>query len=99
VATLSSAFTAAVNKSGPPELITAGPYQRIRHPSYLAMLIVVAASTILLNSVWCAVAGVALVVPAYLYRIHCEEMILRKQFGAKFDKYTGDRWKIMPFVH
>lgn len=55
------------------ELITIGPYRRVRHLMYTAALVSLPALALILRSVGGAVLGIALLAPALWLRIHEEE--------------------------
>jgi protein-S-isoprenylcysteine O-methyltransferase Ste14 len=79
-------------------LVTGGVYNRIRHPSYLGLLV---------NSLGWSLAfrsGVgllltALTIPPLLARIRAEERLLRTQFGGEYDAYRARTWRLIPGVY
>ena len=79
-------------------LVTNGIYGRIRHPSYLGLLV---------NSLGWALAlrsGVgllltALLIPPLLARIRAEEALLHTQFGAEYDAYRGRTSRLIPWLY
>jgi protein-S-isoprenylcysteine O-methyltransferase Ste14 len=79
-------------------LVTDGIYGRIRHPSYLGLLV---------NSLGWALAfrsGVgllltALLIPPLLARIRAEEALLRTHFGDKYDDYRGRTSRLVPGLY
>jgi protein-S-isoprenylcysteine O-methyltransferase Ste14 len=79
-------------------LVTSGVYGRIRHPSYLGLLI---------NSLGWALAfrsgiGVLLtllLIPLLLARISSEEKLLRVQFGDEYNDYCARRWRLIPGMY
>jgi protein-S-isoprenylcysteine O-methyltransferase Ste14 len=78
--------------------VTNGIYGRIRHPSYLGLLV---------NSLGWALAfrsGVgllltALLIPPLLARIRAEEALLRTHFGDKYDDYRGRTSRLVPGLY
>ena len=79
-------------------LVTNGIYGRIRHPSYLGLLV---------NSLGWALAfrsgvGVlltALLIPPLLARIRAEEALLHAQFGAEYDAYRSRTSRLIPWLY
>jgi protein-S-isoprenylcysteine O-methyltransferase Ste14 len=79
------------------ELVRTGPYRRLRHPIYTAMLGMFAGTTIA-SGQYHALVGVAVLIVAYLRKTRLEEEILRKTFGADFEAYYRDSWALVPYV-
>jgi protein-S-isoprenylcysteine O-methyltransferase Ste14 len=77
------------------ELVRTGPYQRLRHPIYTA-LIGMCVGTALVDGQLHAVVGVALVVLAYWRKIGMEEANMRAAFGAHYDEYRRQTWGAIP---
>ena len=79
-------------------LVTSGVYGRIRHPSYLGLLV---------NALGWALAfrsGVglllaALLVPPLVARMDAEEALLRAQFGAEYDDYRSRTSRLIPGLY
>jgi protein-S-isoprenylcysteine O-methyltransferase Ste14 len=79
-------------------LVTTGPYARIRHPSYLGLL---------LNSLGWGLAfrsgaGIlltALLVPPLLARMGAEEKLLHAHFGDAYESYRARTARLIPGVY
>ncbi len=78
-------------------LVTGGAYSWLRHPIYLAFLLMLVATGLLIS------AGIKLILPALLYlggselRIATEEDELAKRFPEDFAQYRGrTRWRYLP---
>lgn len=70
------------------ELATEGPYAIVRHPLYMANLMIFAGIALAANNV-VATAFIAVTVGvAYWLAIRYEERHLREQFGAAYDEYA-----------
>jgi protein-S-isoprenylcysteine O-methyltransferase Ste14 len=80
-------------------IVTAGPYRVVRHPGYLAQLVVLTAGCALasLNLWLVALIGPPLVA-AYAYRIQAEERMLASQFGEAYQGYRSRTWRLFPGV-
>ncbi|HUJ40689.1 MAG TPA: isoprenylcysteine carboxylmethyltransferase family protein [Candidatus Acidoferrales bacterium] len=79
-------------------LVTTGVYGRIRHPSYLGILV------LLLGWALAFRAGVGvllavLMIPPLAARIHSEERLLGEQFGAEYEAYRRRTWRLIPGVY
>ena len=70
-------------------LVKSGPFARVRHPIYLAMLLLLAALGLGLGHI----AGLLVAIPVFLVgtaiRVHEEERLLRQQFGRAYDDYAS----------
>jgi protein-S-isoprenylcysteine O-methyltransferase Ste14 len=79
-------------------LVTTGIYRRIRHPSYLGMLLTA------LGWVFGFRSGVglllfALMIPPLLSRIHAEERLLAEQFGEEYRRYVNRTRRLIPGIY
>lgn len=72
-------------------------YGWIRHPSYTAMMIVILAYAITTHSLWVGVAGMGVAWFGFQYRIHHEEIALKKQFGEAYEGYRGRTGMWLPW--
>ena len=79
------------------ELIRSGPYRKLRHPIYTAM-VGMCIATALVSGELHAAAGVALMVAAYVRKIRLEERLLRDLFGAAYADYCRNSWALVPGV-
>jgi protein-S-isoprenylcysteine O-methyltransferase Ste14 len=79
------------------ELITMGPYARIRHPTYTgAILLTIGMALVFLNVLLMAAA--ALVVAVANYRARKEERLLASPegFGAEYRQYMARTGRFLP---
>jgi protein-S-isoprenylcysteine O-methyltransferase Ste14 len=95
---LGSAFTVdvAINKNV--NLKTDGIYERIRHPSYLGMLLVVTGFSATMCSLYSFLVLVVPVFIAIVYRISVEEKVLINEFGNCYSMYMESTKKIIPGI-
>jgi len=77
------------------ELVRSGPYRKLRHPIYTAV-IGMCAGTALVSGRTHALLGVLLVLAAYWRKVHMEEDNLRTAFGDRYDDYRRDTWGAVP---
>jgi len=83
------AFTPHVKVEAKQKLATAGIYALVRHPSYLGLMLSYLGIAVLFSSKIGALALVALVLPAVIFRIKKEEELLSNRFGEAWKKYAG----------
>jgi protein-S-isoprenylcysteine O-methyltransferase Ste14 len=77
------------------ELVRSGPYRRLRHPIYTAMLGMFV-GTAIASSQYHALLGVALLFVAYLRKTRLEEEILSQTFGDEYTAYRRGSWRLVP---
>jgi protein-S-isoprenylcysteine O-methyltransferase Ste14 len=78
-------------------LVTTGPYRRVRHPIYTAML-TMAIGTALVSGRVHALVGVVVMAGAYARKIPLEERVLAGEFGDEFARYRGASAALVPWV-
>ena len=79
-------------------VVTTGPYELIRHPGYLAGILVMAASGVSLCSWLAAALLVACTVPYLLYRTVAEDRLLQAQLPGYRDYAARVRWRLIPGI-
>lgn len=93
---LGPAFTRTLTEGGR-TLVECGPYRVVRHPGYLAALLVLPAHAFLAAGRPLALAAVlALLGAAYARRIPVEEALLARRFGAAWTAYAGRTARLVP---
>jgi protein-S-isoprenylcysteine O-methyltransferase Ste14 len=79
-------------------VITTGPYRRIRHPGYLAGIVIIVASGIALGS-WLATAILVVCgLPFLLRRAITEDRVLQAQLPGYRDYAAKVRWRVLPGI-
>ncbi len=96
---LGSAFTVDVAVNNEAKLKTDGIYERIRHPSYSGVLLVVVGFASVMSSIYSFLVFVVPVFIAIIYRIRVEENLLNKEFGDSYLKYAEDTKKLIPGIY
>ena len=96
---LGAFYTRTLRTSEQQHLITSGPYQVVRHPGYIAdILMWLGAGAATAN--WIApVFFVAPMIGAYWYRIQAEEAMLAATFPQEYPGYAGHTWRLVPFLY
>ena len=81
------------------DLVTTGPYRRLRHPSYTAALLLFGG--IGLGQANIASVAVAFVLPAaaYSYRIAVEETEMRRVLGVRYEQFASTRQRLIPWIY
>jgi protein-S-isoprenylcysteine O-methyltransferase Ste14 len=98
VAVLGRRFSGLVAIQPGHELVTTGLYSRIRHPSYLGLLISALGWGLAFNTA----VGVLLAllnIPPLLARMNAEERLLSSEFGAAYDAYRAHTARLIPGVY
>jgi protein-S-isoprenylcysteine O-methyltransferase Ste14 len=80
------------------ELVTSGPFSRVRHPIYLAMLLQMLALTLATGHWGSLVLSLPLFVIGTGIRVREEERLLRTAFGPAYDAYAGRVRRFVPGV-
>jgi protein-S-isoprenylcysteine O-methyltransferase Ste14 len=78
-------------------LITSGTYQVVRHPLYLAGLLIFVGTQIYLQNTWSWIL-LLLMVPTIMIRISLEEKRLIKKFGRKYQEYKQRTKALFPLI-
>jgi protein-S-isoprenylcysteine O-methyltransferase Ste14 len=79
-------------------LVTDGLYRRVRHPSYLGMVILMVGWALVFRS-WIGLGLAALTVPILIARMNAEEALLGSQFGDAYAIYKARSWRLIPWVY
>ena len=96
---LGKSFTVDVAITNAAELKTDGIYERVRHPSYLGLLLIVVGFSAAMNSFY---SFLVLPVPVFMaisYRIFVEEKLLINEFGDSYIKYKAETKKLIPGIY
>jgi protein-S-isoprenylcysteine O-methyltransferase len=97
--TLGEFFTRTLVTFDDQALVVHGPYRRLRHPGYLARLLVFVPGLLILsgNALYAALAA-GLYIEVYRRRTGAEEAMLLARFGAAYAAYRRRTWRLVPFV-
>jgi protein-S-isoprenylcysteine O-methyltransferase Ste14 len=79
------------------ELVRSGPYRRIRHPIYTAIIGMYVGPAVMIGEMHSLLA-VAIIIAAYWRKVGLEEHVLREEFGATYDDYARHSWAVIPPV-
>jgi len=92
-------FTAQVQIQADHELIKAGPYRYIRHPSYLGILILALGLGIALANWISLLLCIVLPFIGIMRRIRVEDKALEKYFGKQYQDYRKSTWAFIPYIY
>jgi len=96
---LRKAFTVDVSFSEGQELKSDGLYKRIRHPSYLGLLLILFGLSLGMGNIW---SVIVVTIPMFLtinYRIIVEERLLCSEFGESYSQYKSRTRRLIPGVY
>lgn len=99
IQTLGKHFTVAVKTQATQQLIKDGPYQIIRHPSYLGAYLAIVGSAVLLQAYYSIAFATVTMFLTYIYRITVEENTLINHFGNRYKEYQTETKKLIPFIY
>ena len=98
IRTLGKHFTATVTLTNDHQLVKAGPYQWVRHPSYLGAFMAIVGCPVFLNAHWAILLAMLSMTLAYYLRIGVEEKMLSSYFGKEYQDYKKGTKRIIPFI-
>jgi protein-S-isoprenylcysteine O-methyltransferase Ste14 len=81
------------------ELVTTGPYRYVRHPLYLAFLLMLTSTGLLSSNWFIGVVGVLLIASITVVRIPAEETLLSQRFGERYREYRQRTRALLPVPH
>ncbi len=98
ILSLGRSFTVDVAITDSAVLKTDGIYQRIRHPSYLGLLLIVTGFAFTMSSLNSFLVFVVPVFLAIAYRITVEEKVLLSEFGEQYLEYKSRTRRVIPGI-
>jgi protein-S-isoprenylcysteine O-methyltransferase len=96
IGTLGRNFTVQVRAQSSQQVVTAGPYRYIRHPSYAGGLLAAMGIALALGNWFGLALVVAVLTIAFAYRIAVEEQALASALGAPYIAYMRKTWRVIP---
>ena len=79
-----------------PELVTTGPYRRVRHPIYSGIILAMIGTTIAVSLYW--LVAVLLIGAYFVYSAFNEERVMAGQFPDSYPEYKRSTKMLIPFV-
>jgi protein-S-isoprenylcysteine O-methyltransferase Ste14 len=77
------------------QLVSTGPYTRLRHPIYTGMLLGIAGTALAVGE-WRGLAAFVLLLTNYVIKARQEERILSQKFGPAFQEYERRTGFLIP---
>ncbi len=99
IVTLGRAFSANVALRPGQRLKRSGLYSVVRHPSYLGLELCLLACALHARTWACFAVDIVPPTLAVLYRIHVEEIALRRAFAADYEDYSRSTKRLIPGVY
>jgi protein-S-isoprenylcysteine O-methyltransferase Ste14 len=96
--TLGRYFTFTVQTSGDQPVISDGPYRLVRHPSYVALLLIFMALGLFIGNWWSLACLTAAVAGGLVVRIRVEERALLHNLGDGYRDYAATHKRLVPFI-
>lgn len=97
--TLGKFFRITVMLHDDHQLITSGPYSKLRHPAYAGLLLTVIGFGIALGNPIGFIVSFVLSSVAIIYRIITEEIVLLDEFGDEYKEYSKKTNSLIPFIY
>jgi protein-S-isoprenylcysteine O-methyltransferase Ste14 len=98
IAVLGRYFSGIIGVQRGQQVVEAGPYRLIRHPSYAGVLLILAGIAMSMLS-GAAVAAAALIFGlTYGYRMRVEERVLVSELGDSYVDYMKRTKRVIPFL-
>ena len=82
-----------------PALVKEGPYARLRHPIYLAFLLMQISVLLLTLNWFIGLCGIAIILSVIAIRVPEEERLLVDQFGDEYREYMQRTGRLLPRLH
>jgi len=97
-ASLGKLFSIQVEVQEGHRLVTEGPYRLLRHPRYAGILLFNTGLALVFRS-WLGLILVVALAGVLLWRVHDEEALMRREFGADWEAYSARSWRFIPFIY
>ncbi|KXH75989.1 MAG: hypothetical protein AM326_08110 [Candidatus Thorarchaeota archaeon SMTZ-45] len=95
--TIAQNFSYTIEIQERQQLITTGPYKRVRHPIY-ASAIFFLGSLVLVSDNWLFLVVLLLIIPGLYIRMKREEQMMLDEFGDQYQVYMVRTGRIFPKI-
>ncbi|MBN8657922.1 MAG: isoprenylcysteine carboxylmethyltransferase family protein [Anaerolineae bacterium] len=94
---LAKQFSIEVTLQKDHKLIQSGPYQVIRHPRYLGILLFFTGISLTFRSLISILTVLALA-GVLIWRVFAEEKMMHQEFGKEWEEYQSKTWRLIPYI-
>lgn len=95
-AALGANWTAVPALSPEHQLVTSGPYRRVRHPMYSAFIAIGIGLSLVAANWIVAVLYLGTMLPMYFLRVAGEEQMMLDRFGDEYRRYVAATGRLFP---
>lgn len=99
IKTLGRFFVTKVQITDGHQLVKAGIYGFLRHPSYTGLIVGFGGSVLMTGSGLALLCFIGFALPAYFYRIWVEEKALISVFGEDYLQYRAETYALIPYLY
>jgi protein-S-isoprenylcysteine O-methyltransferase Ste14 len=85
-----------MSQKADPELVTTGPYRRVRHPIYSGIILAMIGTTIAVSLYW--LVAVVVLGAYFLYSAIVEERRMARLFPDSYPEYKRSTKMLIPFI-
>jgi protein-S-isoprenylcysteine O-methyltransferase Ste14 len=85
-----------MSQKADPELVTTGPYSRVRHPIYSGIILAMIGTTIAVDVYW--LVAVVLLGAYFVYSAVMEERFMADRFPDSYPEYKRSTKMLVPFI-
>ncbi|WP_033541682.1 methyltransferase family protein [Planococcus sp. CAU13] len=96
---LKAQFTRHVTVRKGDGIVSSGPYRKLRHPLYTALLLIAVGMSLYFQSIAAAAIGGAFVAWTLSKRMNGEEAMLIAEFGEEYREWMKHRARLIPFIY
>lgn len=96
---LKNQFTRYVTVREGDQIVSTGPYRRLRHPLYTGLFFITLGMALYFTSIIAAIIGGIAVAWALLKRMDYEEALLVEKFGEDYAHWMKQRARLIPYVY
>jgi protein-S-isoprenylcysteine O-methyltransferase Ste14 len=85
-----------MSQKSDPELVTSGPYHKIRHPIYTGIILAMVGTTIAVSLYW--LVAVFVIGAYFIYSAVVEERSMTQHFPDTYPAYKRSTKMLIPFI-
>jgi protein-S-isoprenylcysteine O-methyltransferase Ste14 len=97
--TLGKYFTRDVSIDKEHQLISNGLYKRLRHPSYVGLLLLTISVPLFFSNILVLVISSVLMFLSLNYRMQLEESNMEQLIGPTYSTWRNSRYRFIPFIY